>query len=89
MKRTDFFWGFVIGIATALAGTFLFLEFFTSLSIKNITTIKQFGLLGQVITIGSLLNLVVFFIMISRKKDMIAKGIILATITLAILTLLL
>lgn len=89
MKRTDFFWGFVIGIVTALAGTFLFLQFFTSAGIKSIVTLKQMGLMGQVITIGSLLNLIVFFIMVSKKRDMVAKGIILATITLAILTVLL
>lgn len=89
MKRIDFFWGFVTGIATALAGTLLFLHFFTSAGIQSITTMKQMGLMGQVITIGSLLNLVVFFIMVSRKRDMVAKGIILATITLAIITLLL
>jgi len=89
MKRTDFFWGFVIGIITALAGTVLFLHFFTSAGINSITTMKQMGLMGQVITIGSLLNLFVFFIMVYKKRDIVARGIILATITLAIITMLL
>lgn len=89
MKRIDFFWGFVIGIVTALAGTLLFLQFFTSAGISSINTMRQMGLMGQIITIGSLLNLIVFFIMISKKRDMVARGIILATLTLAILTVLL
>lgn len=89
MKQTDFLFGFILGIATALAGTLLFLEFFTGSGIRSIMTIKQLGLLGQVITIGSLLNIIVFFIMIWRKRDMMAKGIILATLTLAILTIML
>lgn len=89
MKISDFFIGFILGIVTALAGTLLFLQFFTSSGISSIIIIRQLGLLGQIITLGSILNLIVFFLMIWKKKDMVAKGIILATITLAILTIML
>ena len=89
MKASNFFFGFILGIATAIAGILLFMHFFTETGIAGISTIKQLGLLGQVITLGSLLNIIVFFIMIWKKRDMVAKGIILATITLAILTIML
>jgi hypothetical protein len=89
MKATNFLIGFLLGLFTAIAGVILFLEIFTVGGIKSIATLKELGLLRQVITLGSTLNLAVFFIMIWRKKDMVAKGIILATITLAILTIML
>src|SRR6478672_5792806 len=89
MKGTNFLIGFLLGLFTAIAGVVLFLEFFTPGGVKSIATLKQLGLLGQVITLGSILNMAVFFIMIWRKKDMVAKGIILATLTLAVLTIML
>lgn len=89
MKAVEFFIGFVLGIVTALAGVLLFLELFTDSGISGINTIRQLGIFGQVITLGSILNLIVFFLMIWKKKDMVAKGIILATITLALLTIML
>lgn len=89
MKAVEFFIGFVLGIVTALAGVLLFLELFTGSGISGINTIRQLGIFGQVITLGSILNLIVFFLMVWKKKDMVAKGIILATITLALLTIML
>jgi len=89
MKAVEFFIGFVLGIVTAVTGVLLFLELFTDSGISGINTIRQLGIFGQVITLGSILNLIVFFLMIWKKKDMVAKGIILATITLALLTIML
>jgi hypothetical protein len=89
MKPTDILVGFVAGIVTALAGTYIFLEFVSGVGIKSLTSLRQFGLLGQVLTLGSILNLVVFFLMIQQKKDLMARGVIIATATLAIITIML
>jgi hypothetical protein len=57
---------------------------------KNLLTdyqlIKQEGVLGKLITLGSLLNGITFFILLKKGKDMMAKGIIVAVILLALYT---
>ena len=56
------------------------------------TTLKQSfdeGVSGNLVTIGAILNLAVFFIFIKKKQDYRARGVLLATILVAILTFLL
>lgn len=56
------------------------------------TTLKQSfdeGVFGKLVTIGAILNLAVFFIFIKKKQDYRARGVLLATILVAILTFLL
>lgn len=90
MKLTDYiqlFLGIVIGLAAASLGVYLFLELFTDNGFVNsLSTMRTEGLLGKVITIGTVLNLIVFFILIRLKKDMMAWGIITATAILALIT---
>lgn len=87
MKKTDLILGFIIGIITALVGTFLFLISFTDYSINDIQLIKQQGILGKVITIGAILNLIIFFILLQKKEELMARGVILSMIILTIITL--
>lgn len=88
MKKTDLIIGLIIGIAAALVGTALFLTLFTDYGfIKGITLLKQEGQLGKVITLGTVLNLILFFVLLKFKKEMMARGVVLATIILAIVTL--
>jgi len=47
------------------------------------------GLIGKLVTMGAILNLVVFFVFLKKKKDYRAKGVLLATILIAISTFLL
>ena len=87
MRKIDLLIGFVTGIATALLGTFLFLNLFTNYtSLSDIELIKQEGLLGKVITIGAILNILIFFLLLKFNKELMARGIVLATIILALLT---
>ncbi|QEE49238.1 hypothetical protein FUA48_06500 [Flavobacterium alkalisoli] len=90
MKLTDYiqlFLGIVIGLAAASLGVYLFLELFADNGFENsLSTMRTEGLLGKVITIGTVLNLIVFFILIRLKKDMMAWGIITATAILALIT---
>ena len=87
MKKTDLIIGFLIGIVSALLGTFLFLALFTKYNLfTDFQVIRAEGILGKVITLGAILNIIVFFILLQKKKELMARGIVLATITLAILT---
>ena len=52
----------------------------------GIAKVKATDNLGKIITLGAVLNLIAFFILLHYKKDLMARGVILATIILAILT---
>jgi hypothetical protein len=90
MNKKELILGTIIGIIAALLGSFLFLIAFTEFNdITDIFILKNEGVLGKIITLGALLNLVLFFICIKSNKENIAKGILLATLLLAIYTTLL
>lgn len=90
MKKIDLVYGFIIGIISTLVGTILFLLLFTDFhSINDITIIRQEGILGKVITLGAILNIFIFFILLKNNKELMARGVVLATIILAILTIIL
>jgi hypothetical protein len=87
MNKKDLLIGFIIGIFTALLGSYLFITFFTKFDISTgIKTIKELGYLGKVITIGTTLDLGVFLLLLKRNQEMMARGVILAVIVLAIST---
>jgi len=80
--------GFIIGIFTALLGSYLFITFFTTFDISSgFQILRKQGYLGKVITLGTLLDLAVFTILLKRNKEYMARGVILAVIVLAISTL--
>jgi hypothetical protein len=45
------------------------------------------GKLGKIITLGTVLDLIVFWVMLKSDKEFMARGVILAVIVLTILTL--
>ncbi len=88
MKKTDLIIGLLIGLLTAMLGSFLYLIIFTNFNLINdLQIIKQQGILGKVITLGTILNIVVFFILLQKKKEMMARGIVLSIIVLTLFTL--
>ena len=90
MRKIDLFIGILIGLATCCIGTYLFLKFATDYGFtEGITIMKTQGLIGKVITLGAILNLIAFFTLLKLKKEMMARGVIIATILLAILTVIL
>ena len=88
MKKTDLIIGLLIGLLTAMLGSFLYLIIFTNFNLINdLQIIKQQGILGKVITLGTILNIVFFFILLQKKKEMMARGIVLSMIVLTLFTL--
>lgn len=88
MKKTDLLIGFCLGIIVALLGAVTLVLVFTKFrSFSDIQFIKAEGLLGKIITLGTILNVVLFFVLLKKNKEVMARGIVLATITLALLTL--
>ncbi|OXA92871.1 hypothetical protein [Flavobacterium hercynium] len=87
MNKKDLLIGFIIGICTSLLGSYLFITFFTQFDISSgIQTIRQNGYLGKIITLGTVLDLAVFGILLKKNKEMMARGVVLAVIVLAIST---
>lgn len=87
MNKKELIIGFIIGIFTSLLGSYLFITFFTRFDISTgLQTIREQGYLGKVITLGTILDLAVFLILLKRNKEMMARGVILAVIVLAVST---
>jgi len=88
MNKKDLLLGFVIGITTTLLGSYLFITFFTEFKFTTgIQIMKSQGNLGKLITLGSILTLIAFGILLKMNKEIMARGVVLAVIALAILTL--
>jgi len=88
MKKIDLFYGLLIGLTTSLIGIYLYIYIFTPYSfLGGLQLLKYEGKLGKVITLGTVLNIGMFFILLKYKKETIAKGILLAVIILTIITL--
>lgn len=86
MNKLHFICGILIGIATALVGTYIFIVAFTDFSFsEGVDAMIATGQLGKVVTIGAVLNIGAFFLLLKSKKDM-AWGVIAATVLLAIAT---
>jgi len=88
MKKADLFIGFFMGIVATLLGTlvFLLLKMPKLVSVEGFSTIREQGIMGKLITLGAVINLLLFFILLKINKDLMARGVVLATIILAIAT---
>ena len=87
MKKTDLLLGALIGFIATFLGTYIFFTFCTEYSfLEGVKGMKSQGFLGKIITLGAILNLVAFFILLKMNKELIARGVVLATILLAIIT---
>ena len=87
MKKSDLLVGMLLGIFAAIFGTFIFIALFTDYSfVDGVTIMKDAGYLGKIITLGAILNLIIFFVLLHYKKELMARGVVLATILLTIIT---
>ena len=88
MAKKDLLIGYIIGIITSILGSYLFITFFTDFDfMSGIHSMKSEGKLGKLITLGSILDLLVFAILLKLNKEMMARGVVLAVICIAIITL--
>ncbi|MGL2987022.1 hypothetical protein ACSVH5_05445 [Flavobacterium sp. RSSA_27] len=87
MNKIDLLYGFIIGLAASLLGSFLFMTFFTDYEfIEGVRILKSQGYLGKLITVGSLLDLAAFGILLKMNKELMARGVVLAVFVLTIAT---
>ena len=88
MNKLELLYGFIIGIFATVLGCYLFIAIFTEYTfLLGIQIMKSNGHLGKIITLGAVLNLIIFFILLKINKELMARGVILATIVLTLITL--
>ena len=87
MNKKELLLGVIIGISCTIIGASLYLFSFTDYNLfKDFKIIKAERFLGKIIALGSVVNLAVFLLMLKLNKDIIARGIVLATFLIAIIT---
>lgn len=88
MRKIELFYGMIIGFIATTIGVYLFLEFKTDYGFKEgIQGMKEHGFLGKLITIGAIMNIIAFFILLKLNKELMARGVVLATIITTVITL--
>jgi hypothetical protein len=88
MNKIEIVYGLIIGILASFLGCALFIALFTPYSfINGIALVKAGGNLGKLITLGTILNIIIFFLLLYFKKELMARGVVLATLILAVYTL--
>lgn len=88
MVRKEVLIGFSVGIIANIIGLFIATSLIGD-SDNFITVLKTAsaeGFLGKLISLGAILNLVVFFVFIKKKQDYRARGVLLATVLIAVFT---
>ncbi len=77
--------GFIVGIIANIIGTLIYVLLFSDLSIEETfeAAIEQ-GHIGSLLALGAILNLVAFFLFLRIRRDLRAKGVLIATLLTAL-----
>lgn len=92
MSKKDLFIGLILGLIIGFLGTATVILIMTkgNQSLTNgFLYMRGVGSIGKVITLGAIPNLLLFFFLLKKNKEMMARGIILALFILTIITLVL
>jgi len=82
--------GFLVAIIATICGFYLYVQLFSNFGFyETLEIIRQGDLFGKVLALAAIPNLFVFFIFLKKKQDYRAKGVLMATILIAIIMLIL
>lgn len=85
MIKQNVFTGFLTGIAANIAGVLLYIMLLSQSDLD--ATLKdavENDYLGKIIALGAILNFVPFFVFLKKKQNYHARGVLLATISVAV-----
>lgn len=88
MIKKEVLTGFIVGLIANVIGLIITIFIFGNGDGIE-TTIRQSisqGFFSKLVSIGAILNLIAFFLFIKLKRDYRARGVILATVLVAIVT---
>lgn len=89
MMKKEIAIGFLIGIAANLAGMYLYVFFFLEYEfMESLKIARENDTLGNLIALGAILNLIIFFLMIKKRQLYRARGVLMATVLAALIVLL-
>ena len=87
-KNKEVIIGFLVGIIANTFGTLLYILLFSDLSIvETLQAAVTQGHLGSLLALGAILNLVAFFGFLKIKRDLRARGVMIATLLTALIIL--
>lgn len=88
MNKIDLLTGFIIGIIACFIGMFLYITLAMHKDfLAGFQMMKNEGHLGKIVTLGAILDLITFGILLKMNKELMARGVVLAVIALTIITL--
>jgi len=77
--------GFIVGIFANLAGSYLYIFFFSKYDVEtSLQVAMEQDVLGNIIALGALFNLAAFFIFLKKKQLYRSRGVLLATLLAAL-----
>lgn len=80
--------GLAVGLIATAIGFYFYVEYALSGTFKDaLAVMKEKDLYGKVLSIAAIPNLLAFFIFLKKKQDFRAKGVLLATLLVAVLIL--
>ncbi len=86
--KKEVFTGLIIGLLANIAGSYLYIYFFSDYNLnETIQNALAQDVLGNIIALGAILNLFVFFIFIKKNQIYRARGVVFATVVSAIIIL--
>lgn len=84
MKK-DIVIGFIVALLATACGVFIYMQFISKFGFQEtLAMMEHTEVFGKIVTLGAIPNLFVFSIFIKKKQDQRAKGVLIATILLAI-----
>lgn len=79
--------GIIVSLLATASGVFLYLQYFSKFGFDDtIQLIQEGNLYAQVLALAALPNLFVFFVFIKKKQDYRARGVLMASIFIALTT---
>lgn len=86
MSKKEILIGFAVGIIANTIGTLLYIVLFSDLSIGDTyrAAVSE-GHVGSLLALGAILNLIAFFGFLKIKRDLRARGVLIATFCTALL----
>lgn len=88
MHKKEILIGFLVGIIANTLGTLLYIRLFSKFSIFETYKIAVAqGHVGSLLALGAILNLVAFFAFLKLRRDLRARGVLIATLLSALLIL--
>ena len=88
MIKQEVLKGFLVGLIANIIGLYLAALLFGNKDgfISILKSASSEGILGKLISLGAILNLIAFFVFIKKKQDYRARGVLLATVIVAVIT---